>query len=59
MSKPTTEALQSIAHQMRIARDEQLDIVCETDDVCICNSFDTIIDSIEELKEVFEKKGEV
>ena len=39
---------------LRDIRDNQKSIPCINDDICICNRFDLIIDSIENLIKEFE-----
>jgi len=50
----TVDKLNRIVFTLRNIRDDQTEIECSEDD-CICDAFDSIIEDIEELIERFKR----
>ena len=46
--------LTEMINSLRDLRDEQEEIACNKHESCICNRFDNIIDSLENLRTEFE-----
>lgn len=52
----TIEELEKVASHLRYIRDYQRAIPCtDGNKYCMCNDFDLIVDSIDNLRTVFEK----